>query len=61
MAPLVKAKSGSPFFSPGDLPDPGIKPTSLKSPTWQADSLPAEPSGSHKYIFMHSVSLENSD
>ena len=24
---------GSPFPSPGDIPDPGIKPESLKSPT----------------------------
>ena len=30
------------FPSPGDLPDPGIKPG---SPASQADSLPAEPSG----------------
>ena len=29
--------SGLPFPFPGDLPDPGIKPT---SPAWQADSLP---------------------
>ena len=28
------------FLSPGDLPNPGIKP---RSPTLQADSLPAEP------------------
>ena len=26
-------RSGLPFPSPGDLPDPGIKPTSLASPT----------------------------
>ena len=26
--------SGLPFPSPGDLPDPGIKPASLKSPAW---------------------------
>ena len=32
--------SGLPFPSPGDLPNPGIKP---RSPTWQEDSLPAEP------------------
>ena len=32
--------SGSPFPSPGDLPNPGIEP---RSPTLQADSLPAEP------------------
>ena len=31
---------GLPFPSPGELPDPGIKPS---SPTWQADALPIEP------------------
>ena len=31
--------SGLPFPSPGDLPNPGIKPA---SPAWQADSLPLE-------------------
>ena len=31
--------SGLPFPSPGDLPDPGIKPG---SPALQADSLPTE-------------------
>ena len=34
--------SGLPFPSPGDLPDPGIKPG---SPTLQADALPSEPPG----------------
>ena len=34
--------SGLPFPSPGDLPDPGIKPGSL---VLQADSLPSEPPG----------------
>ena len=29
-----------PFPSPGDLPDPGIKPISLASLHWQGDSLP---------------------
>ena len=33
---------GKPFPSPGDLPNPGIKPRSL---AWQAESLPAEPPG----------------
>ena len=32
--------SGLPFPSPGDLPDPGIKPG---SPVLQADTLPSEP------------------
>ena len=34
--------SGLPFPSPGDLPNPGIKPG---SPALQADSLPPEPLG----------------
>ena len=34
--------SGQAFPSPGDLPKPGIEP---RSPTLQADSLPAEPQG----------------
>ena len=32
--------SGLPFSSPEDLPNPGIKPTSLAVLHWQADSLP---------------------
>ena len=32
--------SGLSFPSPGDLPNPGMKPRSLASPLWQADSLP---------------------
>ena len=35
--------SGLLFSSPGDLPNPGIKPT---SPVWQADSLPLSHLGS---------------
>ena len=34
--------NGLPFPSPGDLPDPGIKPG---SPALQGDSLPFEPPG----------------
>ena len=34
--------SGLPFLSPGDLPNSGIEP---RSPTLQADALPAEPPG----------------
>ena len=41
--------SGLPFPSPGDLPNPGIKP---RSPAWKADSLPSEPPGS-PYIYLH--------
>ena len=32
--------NGLPFPSPGDLPDPGVKPG---SPALQADTLPSEP------------------
>ena len=34
--------SGSPFLSPGDLPDPGIEP---RSPALEADTLTSEPPG----------------
>ena len=34
--------SGLPYPSPGDLPDPGIKPM---FPAVQADTLPSEPPG----------------
>ena len=37
--------SGLPFPSSGDLPDPGIKPTSPVTPALQVDSLVTEPSG----------------
>ena len=34
--------SGFPFPSPGDLPDPGIKPRSPVSLAWQVDSILAK-------------------
>ena len=43
-----------PFPSPGDLPNPGVKP---RSPTLQADSLPAEPKGKPKNNGVGSLSL----
>ena len=46
--------SGWPFPSPGDLSNPGIIP---KSPTLQADSLPAEPQGKPKSTGVDSLSL----
>ena len=42
------------FPSPGDLPNPGIEP---RSPTLQADSLPAEPQGKAKNTGVGSLSL----
>ena len=38
--------SGLSFPSPEDLPNPGIKPRSPRSPAWQADSSPTELQGS---------------
>ena len=37
--------SGLPFPPLGDLPNPGIEPTSSVSPALRADSLPPEPVG----------------
>ena len=47
--------SGLPFPSPGDLPDPGIKPRSL---ALQADSLLSEPSSS-RHISNVTSSMES--
>ena len=41
---LARILEWLPFPSPGDLPDPGIKPG---SPTFQADALTSEPPGKH--------------
>ena len=52
--------SGLLFSSPGDLPDPGIKP---RSPAWQANSLPLSHIGSPlfaigpPFIYIKKVSL----
>ena len=52
MWPLCLASLTLP--SPGDLPNPGIEPT---SPVWQVDSLPAEPQGKAKNTGVGSLSL----
>ena len=46
--------SGLPFPSSGDRPNPGSEP---RSPTLQADSLPADPTGKPKNIREGSLSL----
>ena len=46
--------SRQPFPSPGDIPNPGIKP---RSPALQADSLPAEPQWKPKNPGVGSLSL----
>ena len=45
--------SGLPFPSPGDLPDPGIKPG---SPALEADALTSEPPG--KPILLYYLSIK---
>ena len=35
--------NGLPCLPPGDLPNPGIKPVSLTSPTWAGGTLPLVP------------------
>ena len=47
---------GLPFPSPGDLPDPGIKP---RSPALQADTLPCEPPEFH-YISLKKKIVDQS-
>ena len=49
--------NAEPFPSPGDLPDPGIEP---RSPALQADSLPAEPPGSHSGLELSKGELGSS-
>ena len=44
-SPGKEYRSGLPFPSPGDIPNPGIKP---RSPALQADSLPLSYEGSPK-------------
>ena len=39
--------SGLPFLSPGDLPDPGMEPS---SPALPADTLISEPPGKHEGV-----------
>ena len=41
--------SGLPFPSPGDLPDPGVKP---RSSALQADTLPSEPPGKPRAVLV---------
>ena len=52
--------SGLPFSPSGDVPKPGIEPTSSVSPALQVDSLPAEPSGKtafYKFTKIHFLLL----
>ena len=42
---MQEYRSGLPCPPPGDLPDPGIEPTSLMSPAFKVGSLPLVPPG----------------
>ena len=53
-SPGQNTSTSSHSLSPGDLPNPGIEPT---SPAWQADSLPAEPLGKPMNTGVGSLSL----
>ena len=49
--------SGLPFPLSGDLPNPGIKHTSLVSQHWQVDSLPLLPPGEPIKSFWYIISM----
>ena len=51
---ILQARIMEWIASPGDLPNSGIEP---RSPTLQADSLPAEPQGKPQNTGMGSLSL----
>ena len=53
-ARILEWRIPKPFPSPGDLPNPGIKP---RSPALQADSLPEESLGKPKNTGVGSLSL----
>ena len=48
--------SGLPFPLLGDIPNPGIKPTSLASPALQVDSLILVPPGSPQLNMLDDIS-----
>ena len=50
----VRIQEWFPFPSPGDLPDPGIEPS---SPASQADSLPLSHQGSPSNLHRHHIIL----
>ena len=56
--------SGLPFPAPGDLPYPGMEPTSLVSPALIADSLPNAPPGKpclkgRQFCYLHYHRISN--
>ena len=53
--------SGLPFPPPGDLPDPGIEPTSLTSPALAGSSLPLVPPGPETIKLLEETEIACSD
>ena len=49
--------SGLPCPPPGDLPNPGIKPTSPVSPALQADSFPLSQGSPNRTYFVLNLTL----
>ena len=43
--PKQEYRSGLPFLPPGDLPDPGVEPSSLMSPASAGGFFTTEPPG----------------
>ena len=55
----ILKRVGLAFSPPGDLPHPGIEPTSPVSPSLQVDSLPLSHLGSPIVDYIHSPSIKN--
>ena len=53
--------SGLPFPTPGDLPNPGIKPTSPKSPALAGGFFTTVPLGNREVRFTACINWCNSD
>ena len=53
--PRQEYLSGLPFTSPGDLPDPGIKPVSLASPALVGSFFTTEPPGKPNNTYIHQI------
>ena len=53
--PRQEYLSGLLFPSPGDLPDPGIKPVSLASPALVGSFFTTEPSGKPNNTYIHQI------
>ena len=53
--------SGLPCPPPGDPPDPGVETVSLRSPAWQACSVPLVPPGKPRTMYNKAKSISMCD